>query len=72
MTDMEQRVAAKQFTKDWAGRGDEKQETQQFWMALLQKVYDISEPYKAIDFEVPVKLGHTSFFDGYQDLRRRW
>ena len=65
MTDMEQRVAAKQFTKDWAGRGDEKQETQQFWMALLQKVYDISEPDKAIDFEVPVKLGHTSFIDGY-------
>lgn len=53
MTDMEQRAAAKQFTKDWTGRGDEKQETQQFWMALLQKVYDISEPDKAIDFEAP-------------------
>ena len=65
MTDMEQRVAAKQFTKDWAGRGDERQETQQFWMALLQKVYDIAEPDKSIEFEVPVKLGHTSFIDGF-------
>lgn len=65
MTDMEQRAAAKQFTKDWTGRGDEKQETQQFWMALLQKVYGVAEPEKAIEFEVPVKLSHTGFIDGY-------
>ncbi len=65
MTDIEQRLAAKQFVKDWTGHGDEKQETQRFWMALLQKVYGVAEPDKAIEFEVRVKLDHTSFIDGY-------
>ena len=65
MTDAQQKAAAKQFVKDWTGHGDEKQETQQFWMALLQKVYGVAEPDKAIEFEVRVKLDHTSFIDGY-------
>ena len=39
MTDIERRMAAKQFAADWNGKGDEKQETQSFWLALLQKVY---------------------------------
>ncbi len=34
-------------------------------MALLQKVYGVAEPDKAIEFEVRVKLDHTSFIDGY-------
>ncbi len=65
MTDAQQKAAAKQFVKDWLGHGDEKQETQRFWMALLQKVYGVEEPDKAIEFEVRVKLDHTSFIDGY-------
>ncbi|MBR2977464.1 MAG: methylase, partial [Oscillospiraceae bacterium] len=65
MTDAGRRAAAKQFAADWAGRGDEKQETQAFWMALLQKVFGLEEPDKFIAFEVPVKLSHTSFIDGY-------
>ena len=65
MTDAERRIAAKQFAADWQGRGDEKQETQTFWLALLQKVYGVAEPDKFIQFEVPVKLSHTSFIDGY-------
>ena len=65
MTDAQQKLAAKQFIKDWTGRGDEKQETQRFWMALLQKVYGVAEPDKAIEFELRVKLDHTSFIDGY-------
>ena len=64
MTDMEQRAAAKGFAADWKGRGDEKQETQAFWLSLLQKVYGVAEPEKYIEFEVPVKLDHTSFIDG--------
>ena len=64
MTDMEKRVAAKAFAADWKGRGDEKQETQSFWMALLQKVFGVVEADKYIDFEVRVKLSHTSFIDG--------
>lgn len=66
MTENEQRLAAKQFAQDWAGRGDEKQDTQLFWVALLQKVYEVEEPDKYIQFELPVKLSHTSFIDGYR------
>ncbi len=65
MTDAERRAAAKQFAADWQGRGDEKQETSLFWVALLQKVYGVTEPDKYISFELPVKLDHTSFIDGY-------
>ena len=65
MTDAQQRTTAKQFAKDWQGRGDEKQETQAFWLALLQKVFDVAEPEKFVAFELPVKLSHTSFIDGY-------
>ena len=65
MTDTERRSAASKFAADWKGRGDEKQETQAFWLALLQKIYGIEEPEKYISFELPVKLDHTSFIDGY-------
>ena len=64
MTDTERKAAARQFAADWQGRGDEKQETQSFWLALLRNVFGIAEPEKFIDFEVPVKLDHTSFIDG--------
>ena len=65
MNDRERREAAKQFAQSWAGRGDEKQETQAFWMALLQKVFDVPDPEKYISFELPVRLSHTSFIDGF-------
>ncbi len=65
MTDTERRSAAARFAADWKGRGDEKQETQAFWLALLQKIYGVEEPEKYISFELPVKLDHTSFIDGY-------
>ena len=70
MTDVEKRTAAARFAADWKGRGDEKQETSLFWITLLQKVYDIEEPDKHISFEVPVKLDHTSFIDGYIESTR--
>lgn len=65
MTDRERRTAAARFAADWKDHGDEKQETQVFWLTLLQKVYGVDEPEKYIAFEVPVKLDHTSFIDGY-------
>ena len=65
MTDVERRCAAAKFAADWKGQGDEKQEAQAFWLALLQKVYSVDEPEKYISFELPVKLDHTSFIDGY-------
>lgn len=64
MTDMEQRTAAKRFVAYWATRGDEKQETARFWIDLLQNVYGVEDASKYIEFEVPVKLDHTSFIDG--------
>ena len=65
MKAVEQQKAAKQFAKDWLGRGDEKQDTQAFWLSLLQKVYGVEAPERYIYFELPVKLSHTSFIDGY-------
>ena len=65
MNDAQQKAAAKQFVKDWTGHGDEKQETQRFWIDLLQNVFGVEQATKAIEFEVPVKLSHTSFIDGY-------
>jgi len=77
MSDTERRLAAKQFASDWAGRGDEKQETQSFWLSLLQKVYDVAEPEKFISFEKTVtvddaKTGRSTikFIDGYIDATR--
>ena len=70
MTEMEKRTAAAKFATDWKDRGDEKQETQAFWLALLQKVYGIDESEKYIAFELPVKLDHTSFIDGYIESTR--
>ena len=64
MADAAQRAAAKEFAAYWNGKGDEKQETQRFWIELLTKVFGV-DGSTAIQFEVPVKLSHTSFIDGY-------
>ena len=65
MTDVQQKAAAKLFAKNWTGHGDEKQETQRFWIDLLQNVFGVEQATNAIEFEVRVKLDHTSFIDGY-------
>ncbi|MCC8100631.1 MAG: methylase [Clostridiales bacterium] len=65
MTENEQKAAAKAFAAQWAGHGDEKQETQAFWLTLLQTVYGLDNPAQHIQFELPVKLSHTSFIDAY-------
>ncbi len=70
MTENERKAAAKAFAEQWAGRGDEKQETQAFWLTLLQKVYGVEDPAQYIQFEQPVKLSHTSFIDGYISATR--
>ena len=69
MTNVESRTAAARFAADWQGRGDEKQETQRFWIELLTKVFGV-DGSTAIAFEVPVKLDHTSFIDGYIESTR--
>lgn len=65
MTINEQKAAARTFAEQWAGRGDEKQETQTFWLTLLQKVFGVEDPAGHIQFELPVKIDHTSFIDAY-------
>ena len=65
MTDVQQKAAAKQFVKDWTGRGYEKGDSQPFWLALLSRVYGIEAPDQFISFEDQVHLDHTSFIDGF-------
>ena len=72
MNEKEQRAAAREFAADWAGRGDEKQETQSFWLALLQNVFGVEKPEKYISFERRVEVDDTrtgrsttKFIDGY-------
>ena len=65
MNDTEQRKAAKEFAALWKGRGDEKQETQQFWSDLLHRVYGITDFSQRVKFEKKVPLLHTSFIDVY-------
>ncbi len=65
MKPIEQKTAAKQFAAHWATRGDEKQDTQSFWLSLLQSVYGVEGPAQFIQFEVPVKLDHVSYIDGF-------
>ncbi|MBQ4143992.1 MAG: class I SAM-dependent DNA methyltransferase [Thermoguttaceae bacterium] len=62
---VERRKAAKKFAEDWKTRGDEKSDSQSFWLAFLREVLGVTEPEKVISFEERVKLDHTSFIDGH-------
>ena len=64
-TETEKAEAAKEFVAFWSDKGDEKQDTQKFWIDLLGNVLDIVVPAKYIDFEKKVKLTHTSYIDAY-------
>ena len=63
----EQKKQAKAFIKRWENRGNEKQDSQSFWLDLLQSVYKIENPSEYITFEDKVMLDHTSFIDGFID-----
>lgn len=41
MTEKDQKTAAKKFSEFWKDKGDEKQETQRFWIELLQNVLGV-------------------------------
>ena len=58
-------TSATRFIEDWTGKGDEKQHTQSFWLALLRDVLNVSMPEKVIDFEKRVKIDGTKYIDGY-------
>lgn len=65
MNDAERKRAAKTFAANWKDRGDEKSDSQSFWLSLLRDVLGVAEPEKFILFEERVKLDHTSFIDGH-------
>ena len=65
MTQIEQTKNAKNFAEYWKDKGDEKQETQRYWIGLLQEILGVENPSRYIEFEKKVKLKHTSFIDAY-------
>ncbi|WEV74495.1 class I SAM-dependent DNA methyltransferase [Bifidobacterium sp. ESL0798] len=61
MSTTEQRAAV-EFAKKWHGRGDEKQETQRFWIELLQDVLGRRNALDETEFE------HQTAKGGYIDV----
>ena len=66
----EQQKQAKAFIERWKDRGNERQDTQSFWLDLLQSVYGVENPSEYIKFEDTVMMDHTSFMDGYIDTTK--
>ena len=56
---------AAEFAKRWKGKGDEKQDSQNFWRELLSKVFGIRDPESKLEFEKKVSLNNTSYIDVY-------
>lgn len=76
MADVQRSIAAKQFSTDWKDKGDEKQETQLFWLSLLRNVFEVQQPEGIIKFEKRVEVVNndgsttTKFIDGYLPATR--
>lgn len=64
LTQTEQRKAAREFAKEWEGKGYEKGQSQVFWMTLLHDVLGVDRPQDYLIFEDQVKLDNTAFIDG--------
>ena len=58
---------AERFSHEWAGRGDENQDTQRFWIGLLQDVLGVEDAIQRVRFEVPVQTD-ASDHNGYVDV----
>ena len=56
---------AADFAKRWKDKGDEKQDSQNFWRDLLSSVFGIANPERKVCFEKRVSLKNTSFIDVY-------
>ncbi len=65
MTESDKKKAAKAFSEYWKDRGDEKSDSQSFWLALIRDILGVAESEKFIFFEERVQLDHTKFIDGY-------
>ena len=55
----------KRFIERWQGHGDEKGETQTFWLSLFRDVLGLENPDEFVTFEKRVELDHVSFIDAY-------
>ena len=55
----------KSFIERWKNRGDEKSDTQKFWIEFLREVCGVDNPTEIIEFEKRVVFAHKSFIDGY-------
>ena len=56
---------AADFAKRWKDKGDEKQDSQNFWRDLLSSVFNVAHPEQKLCFEKSVSLKNTSFMDVY-------
>lgn len=66
MTVTEQRNAATKFYNDWRGVGDEKGDSQRFWIDFLTNVLGIEDVLQKIIFEKRVVVdGQTKYIDVY-------
>lgn len=55
-----------EFVESWKGKGDEKQDTQRFWIDLLYTVLGVENPTRHLLFEKRVKLeDSTRYIDVY-------
>jgi methylase len=59
----EQKQKAKEFVERWRGLGNEKAESQRFWLDLLQNVYGVDQPTSYVRFEEKVVIDNASFID---------
>ena len=64
-TNSKQLQAVRSFVETWKNRGDEKSDTQSFWLSLLSQIFGVENPESFIEFEKRVQLTHVSFIDAY-------
>lgn len=66
MTEAERREAARKFINEWRGKGDEKQDSQRFWLSLLHDVYGMEDALQNVQFERRVLVdGQQKYIDAY-------
>ncbi len=52
MNNREQKKQAKQFIERWKNRGNERQDSQSFWLDLLNSVFGIENPAEYIRIKI--------------------
>ena len=61
------RKDAEAFARKWEGRGNENQDTQLFWIELMQNVLGLEDAVSRVEFERPVSTAASSH-EGYIDV----